>query len=62
MLVNKRGLSSCLQKKNFHTLLGLLTALTFYENHVNTIKALEKRQKLEYKRFPYKDFKYAPVY
>ena len=49
-------------KKNFHTLLKLFTAPSFYENHVNTIKTLEKRQKLEYERFTYKDFKYTPVY
>ena len=28
--------------KNFHTLLGLFTALSFYENHVNTTKTLGK--------------------
>ena len=47
MLADKRGLSSCLQKKNFRTLLGLFTALSFYENHVNTTKTLGKGQKLE---------------
>ena len=49
-------------KKNFRTLLGLFTALFFYENHVNTIKTLGKGQKLEHKGFTYKDFKYTPVY
>ena len=49
-------------KMNFHTLLGLFTALSFYANHVNTTKTLGKGQKLEYKGFTYKDFKYAPVY
>ena len=34
-------------KKNFHTLLGLFTALSSYENHVNTTKTLGKGQKLE---------------
>ena len=32
-------------KKNFHTLLGLFTTLSFYENHVNTTKTLGKGQK-----------------
>ena len=36
-------------KKNFHTLLELFTALSFYENHVNTTKTLGKGQKLECK-------------
>ena len=49
-------------KKNFCTLLGLFTALYFYENQVNTTKTLEIGQKLECKGFTYKDFKYAPVY
>ena len=49
-------------RKNFHTFLGLFTALSFYENHVNTTKILGKGQKLEYKGFTYKDFKYTPVY
>ena len=49
-------------KKNFHTLLGLFTALYFYKNHVNTTKTLRKRQKLKCKGFTYKDFKYTPVY
>ena len=29
-------------KKNFHTLFRLFTALSFYENHVNTTKTLGK--------------------
>ena len=62
MLVNKRGLSSCLQKRKFHTLLGLFTALSFYKNHVNTTKTLGKGQKLKCKEFTYKDLKYTPVY
>ena len=45
-----------LPKKNFHTLLGLFTALSSYENHVNTTKTLGKGQKLECKGFTYKDF------
>ena len=49
-------------KRNFHTLLGLFTALSFYENHVNTTKTLGKGQKLVCKGFTYKDFKYTPVY
>ena len=49
-------------KKNFHTLLGLFTALYFYKNHVNTTKTLGKGQKLECKGFTYKDFKYTPIY
>ena len=49
-------------KKNFRTLLGLFTALSFYENHVNTTKTLGIGQKLECKWFTYKDFKYTPVY
>ena len=49
-------------KKNFRTLLGLFTALFFYENHVNTTKTLGKGQKLECKGFTYKNFKYTPVY
>ena len=48
--------------KNFHTLLGLFTALSFYENHVNTTKTLGKGQKLKFKEFTYKDLKYTPVY
>ena len=38
-------------KKNFHTLFRLFPVLSFYENHVNTTKTLEKRQKLTYKWF-----------
>ena len=49
-------------KKKLHALLGLFTALSFYENHVNTTKTLGKGQKLECKGFTYKDFKYTPVY
>ena len=48
-------------KRSFHTLLGLFTALSFYKN-VNTTKTLKKRQKLKYKGFTYKDFKYTSVY
>ena len=46
-------------KKNFHTLLGLFTALSFSENHVNTTKTLGRGQKLESKGFTYKDIKYT---
>ena len=49
-------------KKNFHTLLELFTALSFYENPVNTTKTLEKGQKLKCKGVTYKNFKYTPVY
>ena len=49
-------------KKNFRTLLRLFTALSFYENHVNTTKTLRKGQKSLCKGFTYKDFKYTPVY
>ena len=49
-------------KKNFHTLFRLLTALSFYENHVNTTKTLGKGQKLECKGFTCKDFKCTPIY
>ena len=49
-------------KKNFHTLLKLFTALSFYENHINTTKTLGKEQKLKCKGFTYKDFKYTPIY
>ena len=49
-------------ERNSLTLLGLFTALFFYENHVNTTKTLRKGQKLEYKGFTYKDFKYTSVY
>ena len=49
-------------KKDFRTLLGLFTALSLSENHVNTTKTLGKGQKLECKVFTYKDFKYTPVY
>ena len=34
-------------KKDFRTLLGLFTALSLSENHVNTTKTLGKVQKLE---------------
>ena len=33
-------------KKNFQTLLGQFTALSFYENHVNTTETLKKRTKI----------------
>ena len=49
-------------KRNFHTLLGLFAALSFYENHVNTTKTLGKGQMWVCKGFTYKDFKYIPVY
>ena len=49
-------------KKNFLTLLKLFTALSFYENHINTTKTLGKGQKLKCKGFTYKDFKYSPIY
>ena len=48
-------------KKNFHTLLGLFTALSFYKNHVDTTNTLGKRQKLKCKGLTYKDFKYTPL-
>ena len=48
-------------KENFHTLLRLFTALSFYENHANTTNTLGQGQKLECKGFTYKDFKYTPV-
>ena len=50
------------KKKNFHILLRLFTALSFYKNHVNTPKTVGKGQKLKCKGFTYKDFKYTPVY
>ena len=49
-------------KRNFHTLLGLFTALSFYKNHVDTTKTPGKRQKLKCKGFTYKDLTYTPVY
>ena len=49
-------------KRNFHTLLGLFTALSFYKNHVDTTKTPGKRQKLKCKGFTYKNFKYTSVY
>ena len=49
-------------KKNFHTLLGLFPALSFYVNHVYSTKTLGKGQKLECKGFTYKEFKYTPIY
>ena len=61
MLVDKHGLSSCLQKRT-STLFRLFTAVSFYENHVNTTKTLGQGQKLECKGFTYKDFKYTPLY
>ena len=51
-----------LPKKNFHTLLELFTALSFYENPVNSTKTLEEGQKLKCKGVTYKNFKYTPVY
>ena len=62
MLVNKRGLSSCLQKRTSAHCLDCFTVLSFYENDVNTTKTLGKGQKLECKGFTYKDFKYTPIY
>ena len=47
-------------KRNFHTLPGLFTALSFYKDHVNT--TCQYIQKLECKGFTYKDFRYTPVY
>ena len=49
-------------KKNFQTLLGLFTALSFYENHVNTTETLRKGQKSLCKGFTCKNFKYTPVH
>ena len=49
-------------KKNFHTLLGLFTTLSFYENHVNTTETLGKKQKSLCKGFTYKNFKYTPIH
>ena len=49
-------------KKNFRTLLGLFTALSFYENHVNTTEMLGKGQKSLCKGFTYKNFKYTPIH
>ena len=62
MLADKHGLSSCPQKRNFYTLFGLFTVLSFYKNHVNTTKTLGKGQKLKCKGFTYKDFRYTSVY
>ena len=42
-------------KKNFQTLLGLFIALSFYENHANTIETLGKGQKSLCKVFTYKN-------
>ena len=49
-------------KKDFWTLLGLFTALSFYKNHVNTTETLGKGQKTLCKWFTYKNFKYTPVH
>ena len=49
-------------KKNFWTLLGQFTALSFYENHVNTTETLGKKQKSLCKGFTYKNFKYTPIH
>ena len=54
--------SILLPKKNFRRLLGLFTALSFYENHVNTTETLGKGQKSLCKGFTYKNFKYTPVH
>ena len=62
MLVDKHGLSSCPQKRNFCTLFGLFTVLSFYKHHVNTTRTLGKGQKLKCKGFTYKDFRYTSVY
>ena len=48
-------------KEDFRTLLGLFTALSFYENHVNTTETLGKGQKTLCKGFTYKNFTYTPV-
>ena len=48
-------------KRNFHTLLGLFTALFFHKNHINTIKTLGKGQEILCKGFTYKKFKYTHV-
>ena len=45
-----------LPKRNFHTLLGLCTALSLYKTHVNPTKTLRKGQKVKCKGFTYKDF------
>ena len=49
-------------KKDYCTLLGLFTAVSFYENHVNTTETLGKGQKTLCKGFTYKNFKYTPVH
>ena len=49
-------------KKDFWTLLGLFTDLSFYENHVNTTETLGKGQKSLHKGFTYKNFKYTRVH
>ena len=43
-------------------MLGLFTALSFYENHVNTTETLGKGQKSLCKGFTYKNFKYTTVH
>ena len=42
-------------------MLGLFTSLSFYENHVNTTETLGKGQRILYKGFTYKNFKYISV-
>ena len=43
--VSRQTWAFILSPKNFQTLLGLFTALSFYENHVNTTETLGKGQK-----------------
>ena len=61
-LVDKLGLSSCLQKRIF----GLFTALSLSVNHVYTTetlgKELKKKQRTLCKGFTNKNFKYIPVH
>ena len=65
MLVDKHGLSSLPPKRNFHTLLGLFTALSLSVNHVYTTetlgKELGKEQRTLCKGFTNENFKYTPV-
>ena len=53
-------------KRNFHTLLGLLTALSLSMNHIYSTetlgKELSKEQRALCKRFTNKNFKYIPVH
>ena len=60
--VSRQTWAFILPPKNFQTLLGLFTALSFYENHVNTTETLGKGQKSLCKGFTYKNFKYTPVH